>query len=184
LSVNFVGAPARSLAEMRGAQEKTIVGASLLTIVPIGQYDPARLINLGSNRWSFRTRLGASRRAGAWIFEAIGESWFFTENPEAYGGTSIRQDPILAAQLNLIRQLPRGAWCGVGYGYGEGGRTTVSSQPKDTRQVNRRLGGVVSYPLSGRYSLKLVYIRGLSTRIGADFDSVSLHWQVRWGGGA
>jgi hypothetical protein len=84
----------------------------------------------------------------------------------------------------LIRQLPRGAWLGVGWGYGEGGRTTVSGQPKDTRQVNRRLGGVVSYPLSGRYSLKLGYIRGLSTRIGADFDSVSLHWQVRWGGGA
>jgi hypothetical protein len=184
LSVNFVGAPARTTAQMRAREEGTVLGVSCLAIVPIGEYDPGKLINLGSNRWSFRTRLGASRRAGRWIFEAIGESWFFTENPEVFGGKSIRQDPIFAVQLNVIRQLPRGAWLAAGYGYGEGGRTTVSGEQKDTRQVNERLGGAVVYPLSGRYSLKLVYIRGLSTRIGADFDSVNLLWQVRWGGGA
>jgi hypothetical protein len=183
LSVNFVGAPARTLAEMRREQEGTILGAALLAIVPIGQYDPDKLINLGSNRWSFRTRLGASHRVGRWTFEAIGETWLFTENPDAFGGTSIRQDPILAMQLNVIRNLPRGVWLGAGYGYGEGGQTTVSGQAKDTRQVNQRLGGALVYPLNPRHSLKLAYIGGTSTRIGADFDSVSLHWQVRWGGG-
>ncbi|MGH2571625.1 MAG: transporter, partial [bacterium] len=182
-SVNFIGAPARTPAQMRAREEGTVVGAACLAIVPVGQYDPARLINLGSNRWSFRTRLGASHRAGRWTFEAIGETWMFTENPEAFGGVSIRQDPILAVQLNVIRQLPRGAWLGAGYGYGEGGRTTVSGQEKDTRQVNERLGGVLVYPLSGPTSLKLAYIHGVSTRIGADFDIVSLQWQVRWGGG-
>jgi hypothetical protein len=31
--------------------------------------------------------------------------------------------------------------------------------------------------------LKLAYIGGASTRLGADFDSIVLVYQYRWGGG-
>ena len=183
LAVNFVGAPARTLQEIGSYREGTVVGAALLANVPIGQYDTERLINLGSNRWAFRGRLGASHRLGRWNFEVMGEIWAFTQNPEAAGGATISQKPILAIQLNAIHRFKRGFWLAVGAGYGEGGRTTVSGVPKDTRQINKRFGVTLVYPVGTRYSLKLAYLSSLSTRIGADFDKIAVYWQVRWGGG-
>ncbi len=183
LAVNFVGAPARTLQELSTYREGTIVGASVLASVPIGQYDPERLINLGSNRWAFRARLGASQHLSRWYFELIGELWAFTQNPEAIGNNTIGQDPIMAIQLNAIHQFRSGFWLGAGIGYGEGGKTIVSGVEKDTRQINKRFGFTLVYPLNRQHSLMLSYLNSLSTVIGADFDKLGLAWQVRWGGG-
>ena len=42
------------------APPRTIVGVSLLVQAPTGQYDPDRLINIGTNRWTFRPEVGVS----------------------------------------------------------------------------------------------------------------------------
>jgi hypothetical protein len=184
LLVNFVGAPALTSREMRTYSEGTIIGASLMAIIPLGQYDPDKLINLGSNRWAFRTRLGASRRIGRWIVETIGSVALFAENTEAFGGVSIEQDPLYSLQFNGIYHTRRGFWIGGGFGYGEGGQTTVSGQEKDTQQISRRLGATLVYPLSGRNSLKISYTNSLSTAIGADYDLIKVSWRFLLGGGA
>jgi hypothetical protein len=154
-----------------------------MVTVPIGQYDPEKLINLGSNRWAFRCRLGASHHADRWYFELIAEAWFFTENPEAFGGNTITQEPLFAGQFNAIYQFKRGFWLGAGIGYGEGGQTAVNGEESDTSQVNKRFGTTLVYPLNQRHSLKFTYLNSLSAAIGADFDKFGLAWQVRWGGG-
>lgn len=72
---------------------------------------------------------------------------------------------------------------GFGFGFGEGGRTTVGDLEKDTYQINKRLGGTLVYPVNKRHSLKFVYINSLSTAIGTDFDRAGVFWQMHWGGG-
>jgi len=183
LAVNFVGAPASTLREMATYHESTVVGAAFLVKVPLGQYDPEKLINLGSNRWSFRGRLGGSQRVGRWNFELIGELWAFTENSEAFGANTISQDPILSIQTNVVYRFRRGFWGAAGFGYGEGGQTEVSGVEKDTNQINKRFGLTLVFPIGTRHSLKAAYLNSLSTRIGADFDSFTFGWQYRWGGG-
>jgi hypothetical protein len=182
LTVDFIGVPALEPKAMRKYREGTVVGASLMAVAPLGQYSSEKLINLGSNRWAFRTRLGASQRLGRLIFEVVGAALFFTKNPDAYGGVSIRQDPILSMQFNAVYHTRPGFWVGVGFGYGEGGQTTVDGQEKDTHQVNKRLGATLVYPLNRRNSLKLVYVNSLSAAIGADFNRVGLSWLTYLGG--
>lgn len=182
-AVDFIGAPARTLEQIASYRERTVVGASILVSVPLGQYDPSKLINLGSNRWGFRGRIGATQRVRHWTFEFIAELWAFTQNPEAFGGVTIDQDPILSGQINGIYQFRRGFWLGLGFGYGEGGQTTVDGDKKNTKQNNQRFGGTLVFPINPRNSLKLAYVNSLSTLIGADFDRLSISWQVRWGGG-
>jgi hypothetical protein len=62
VSVNFYGAPALDAAAFRDYRQDVIVGASLQVSVPWGQYDPNRLVNLGNNRWSFKSEVGVSKR--------------------------------------------------------------------------------------------------------------------------
>lgn len=93
MSVNFVGSPALEKTEYVDWEQQTIVGASLQVIMPLGQFDPTKLINLGSNRWTFRTQLGVSHAMGSWILEAAAAAWLFTDNQEFFGGLELEQRP-------------------------------------------------------------------------------------------
>ena len=65
LSVLFLGAPALPIEEFRKApSQKTILGASINIIAPIGQFYSDKLINIGTNRWSFRPELALSQPVG------------------------------------------------------------------------------------------------------------------------
>ena len=48
LSVNLLGAPALSLPEFAKFQQDTIVGVTLLVTAASGQYDPTKLVNIGT----------------------------------------------------------------------------------------------------------------------------------------
>ncbi len=100
LSVNFVGAPALEIPRFMTYRQETIVGASLRVIVPLGQYDNTRLINLGTNRWTFIPRLGVSRSLGRWTLEGIVSAWLFADNADFFGVT-LEQDPLWAIQGNV-----------------------------------------------------------------------------------
>ena len=182
LSVNFLGAPAIKMSEMKTYTNNTVVGASLHVVVPLGHYNPEKLINLGQNRWAFRPRVGVSHKAGRWTLEAMGSVWLYTENPDFYGGVKVTQDPLWAFQANVIHQFPSGIWFGVGAGFSRGGKTASDGVYGNTYKKSTRWAALLSYPLARRHSVKVIYIDGLSTRLGADFDQVSISYLIRWGG--
>ena len=180
-AVNFLGAPALRGAEFFQWKQKTIAGASVQVLVPIGQYDPDKLINLGSNRWSFKTRVGVSQRIQKWILEGIAAAWFFTPNNDFFGGNRLTQDPIWAGQVNIGYVFKPGLWLALNAGYGTGGSVTVTGAAQSV-QKNTRLGLVFAVPVDAQNLLRFVYISGLSTRLGADFDTFGAGYVRRWGG--
>lgn len=182
LSVNFVGAPALKLPEFAKYEHGTIVGASLQVVAPIGQYDTERLINLGSNRWTFKPRVGVSQPIGRWIVEGHGTAWFFTPNPNALGART-SQAPLWALDAHLARLFGNGIWASVDIGYIIGGRTTRNGLPSTAKQKSARLGATLAIPLARRHSIKLGYFTGLYTQLGSDFDNLVVGYQYRWGGG-
>jgi hypothetical protein len=182
LAVSFLGAPALNLRDFASYREGTVAGASLMVSVPVGQYDPSKLINLGSNRWAVRPRIGASHATGKWTFEAFGDVWLFSDNPNLLGFV-VEQDPIWAVQGHVIYSFKPSLWLGFDAGYGWGGNTTIDGVVKDNRQENSLLAGTLAVPVSRRTSLKFVYSTGVSTRLGADFDTFQVFYQYRWGGG-
>ena len=52
-AVNLYGAPAMNLKGFASYRQRTNIGVSLVAALPLGEYDPTKLINLGSNRFSF-----------------------------------------------------------------------------------------------------------------------------------
>lgn len=182
LSVNFLGAPAIKMSEMKTYDKNTVVGASLQVVVPVGQYYAEKLINLGQNRWAFRPRAGISHRVKGWTLEAMVDVWLFTENPNFFGGSRVTQDPLWSLQGNVIHQFRSGIWLGAGLGISRGGKVASNGVYGDNYKKNTRWGFIFSYPLNRTYSAKVQYIDGLRTRLGSDFDQVSIAFQVRWGG--
>ena len=115
LSVNFYGAPALTLKEFAEYRQDLIIGASFAVTAPIGQYDSSRVVNLGTNRWSFRPELGVSKALGPVTLEYTAGSTFFTENTDFLGGRTRSQEPIVSMQGHAIYSFRPGT-LGVGHG--------------------------------------------------------------------
>ncbi len=178
--VNLHGAPALSASEFAQYKQDLVVGVGLSVSAPLGQYDPDRLVNLGTNRWSFKGEAGLSKSLGKWILEAIGGATFYTDNDDFFGGQHRSQDPIYSAQGHVIYRFPRGIWSALNATYYTGGRTTIDGVEGDDLQSNWRYGFTVALPVSRQSSIKLYGNDGLYTRIGDDFRLFGVAWQFRW----
>jgi hypothetical protein len=62
----FHGAPALTLGEFSQYEAGVVLGAGLRLSIPVGDYNSRELLNLGSNRWSLRGELSASRAWDEW----------------------------------------------------------------------------------------------------------------------
>ena len=62
------------------------VGVSVTVAPPLGQYDPAKLIDLGNNRWSFKPEIGLSRTRGPWVLEAMAGVWLLRTTRTSLAG--------------------------------------------------------------------------------------------------
>jgi len=181
MSVNFIGAPALSLADFRNYKQNFVVGASMQVYLPTGQYDPLRLVNIGTNRFSFKPELGMSKKLGPLQLELTGGVAFYTVNNDFYQGKTRKQAPIGSIQAHVNFNFKKGIWAALDWTYYWGGHTTTDGVEKDDLQKNTRLGFNLNFPVSLRHSIRLYYSTGVWTRTGTDFDLAGTVWQYRWG---
>ncbi|WP_296493229.1 transporter [Rhodoferax sp.] len=183
LSMNFYGAPALSLPAFRAYQQDLIVGGSLQISAPTGQYDPAKLVNIGTNRWSIKPEIGASKALGPWTIEGAAAVTLFTTNDDFFNGKRRSQDPVYALRAHAIYNFKGGIWGSADATYFAGGRTTLNGAQGVDLQQNWRLGGTLAFPVDLQNSVKLYASTGVSARTGNSYDLLGLAWQYRWGGG-
>jgi len=183
LSINFFGAPALTLPEFKSYEQDVIVGASFQMSVPAGQYDDAKLINLGAHRWYFKPEFGVSKALGQWTFEGKAAVTIFTTNNDFFNGNQRSQDPLYSVQVNAIYNFPYGIWGSLDATYFAGGRTTLNGTLNSDLQQNWRAGATLAFPVDVRNSIKLYASTGLFARTGNSYDLVGIVWQYRWGGG-
>ena len=182
-TINLYGAPALSYKEFKDYQQDTIIGFSFKLTAPLGVYDTDKLLNIGTNRWSFEPEFGISKAIGRWTLDAAVAAVFYTDNDEFDNGKTRQQDPIYSVQGHVIYSFPKNIWAAVSATYYEGGRTTIDGVTKDDLQENWRTGFTVAFPVNRNHSIKLFGNSGVSTRTGTDYDSLGIAWQYRWGGG-
>ena len=180
LDVLLVGAPVLEASEFGSYEQKSVAGLRFDLIVPSGQYDSSKLINLGSNRWAFHSEVGLSKTWGRWTVEGAAGAWFYSNNDDFFGGFELSQDPFLVAKVNIIRSIRPGFWWALGMGYGQGGRTFVNGEPRNTKQKNWRITAMVVFPISPTQGLSLTAASGRTFQAGPDFDVIALAYQFAW----
>ena len=177
--VNLVGGPAMTPQEFAKVGQRRNIGVSLTVAAPTGQYDPTRIVNFGTNRWSFKPEIGYSSIKGRWIVDAAMGVWLFTDNDDFLGVTR-EQDPIGSFQAHLSYDITQKIWLSLDANYFTGGRTTLGGEQKDDLQKNSRIGLTLSLPLRPRQTLRLAGATGAFTSFGADFDQLLVAYLYRW----
>lgn len=188
-AVNIKGGPAMDQQEMSKWRQKTIVGASIKIIAPTGQYDSAKLLNYGSNRWAIKPELGLSQRWSHWVVDTYGALWFFTTNHDFFSQdpnaprNSLSEKSVFAFEGHLSYDVRPRCWISLDGNFWVGGRTGVDGvENAGTKQKNSRVGTTVSLPVTSHQAFKFSYNRGAYVRYGGNYDTISAGWQYSWQG--
>jgi hypothetical protein len=188
LSVNLKGGPAMPVPQYLKWKQKVLLGASLKVIAPTGQYDPTKLINWGTNRWSFKPEFGYSQRWKNWELDGYAGVWLFTTNSDFwsrniyYAGTrSQTQNPMGSFEGHLSYDFKPRLWASLDGNFWFGGKTTAGGVVNPlSEQNNSRIGGTISVPITKHQSLKFSYSDGTYIRYGGNYQNVSVAWQYSW----
>ena len=182
LSINLIGAPTMDLQDYQAFRQNphAILGASVKTVAPTGQYDPDRLINIGTNRWAVRARLGYAQplKDTRWVLELAVGTWFFEDNDEFLGETR-KQDPVTAIDFSVIRRFRPGFWGSLDFNYYLGGRSTFVGEKGADFQRNSRFGFTVAFPIKGRHAMKASFSNGITVRSGDDYQTFAVSYIYR-----
>ena len=182
MTVNFIGAPPLTRQEFASYRQDWVFGASLQLGLPIGDYDPARLVNIGANRESAKLEAGVSKNLPHWLLEVSVADTYYQDNTNFYVGRVREQDSIASLQGHAVYRFSKGIWLAFDATHYSGGKTTTNGVQSSDLQSNSRLGITASLPINPKQSVKLAASTGVSTRTGTDFDTVAAVWQYAWGG--
>jgi hypothetical protein len=183
LSTILYGAQAMTPAAFRSYRQNLIVGASLQVSVPLGQYNPTRLVNIGTNRWSFRPEIGISKAVGRLTLEAQAAATVYTDNPDFFGGNRRSVSPLYSGQVHAIYNFRSGLWSSLDATYFTGGQTTVNGTLHQDLERNWRVGATLAVPVDRRNSIKFYASSGVSARTRNNYNLIGAAWQLRWGAG-
>jgi hypothetical protein len=160
------------------ANPRPIIGASLKVQIPTGQYDPDRLVNVGANRWAARLKLGSViKLKSTWLLELSASAWFFGDDNDFVMGKK-EQEPIFAAETNIIKRIRPGLWASLDITYYRGGRQTIDGNPLRNKQNNVKLGGTLVVPFLKRHAIKIGYADGIITRFGNNFSQFIVSYNL------
>lgn len=180
MAVNLLGAPSMTPADFQKlrANPHPILGASVKVLVPTGQYDADRLINVGTNRWSVKPELGLIiPLRPKWLLELEAGVWFFSDDDDFIAGER-EQAPIFAGEVHLIHRFKPGFWASLEANYFIGGQQTIGGNELVDVQRNSRIGATIVVPFLGRHAIKAGYSRGVVTDFGTDFQQFLVSYQV------
>lgn len=178
--INIIGSPAMKPQDFVTHKEDFVLGASIVTSVPTGQYSEEKLINLGSNRWGFKPEIGMSYKLYSFYLELYTGIWMYTKNSRYLKNNTISQQPLFTFQSHISYIFPSKIWVAADIGYANGGETSVNGISANNVQNNVRTGFTLSVPIAQGHSVKALFNTGVATRIGGDFTTFSLAYQYSW----
>ena len=177
LGINLTGSPPLDKREFKRYTQKTIVGASVVILVPTGLYYADKRINIGSNRWAFKPELGLSKRVGRMYLETYSGVWFYTVNSSYLTSKRLSQDPVFNIQVHAAYYFGNMMWVSVNSVWFVGGQTKVDDAPQGALLNNWRAGATWGIPIARGQSLKFQFHIGLFTADQYRYSLATLAYQ-------
>ncbi|MBV4356947.1 transporter [Pinibacter aurantiacus] len=177
LGINLTGSPPLDKKDFVRYTQKTIVGVSLVTSIPIGYYEQDKRINPGSNRWGFKPEIGISKRFKRVYAELYSGVWFYTANTKYLVTKTQIQKPVFNIQGHASYYFKRQMWVSINANWFNGGKTLVDGEEQGNLLDNWRIGATWSFPIAKGHSLKLQFHVGAFTESGYDYNAASLAYQ-------
>ena len=180
------GGPALSVAQFADYKPTTTVGMSLTITAPTGQYNPNKILNLGSDRWSFKPEIAVTHPFGPeqkWGVEAFANSYFFTDNTSYHGREVLRQHALPGLEGHISYSFSDRFWASLDARYSFRGSTFLNGVNQNNVQQNFGLGTEVNISLNPRNSLVFEFDKSLVHQNGPALSGFAVKYNYSWGKG-
>jgi len=183
LAMLLKGGPALSVAQFEHYEPTTTLGASLTITAPTGLYNPNKILNLGSDRWSFKPEIALSHPFGPeqkWVFDCYGSVYFYTDNTTYHGKELLRQEPLPGVEGHISYSFNGSIWASLDTRYSFRGTTIVDGVPQNNAQQNFILGTEVNVSLNARNSLVFEFAKAPVHNNGQALTGFSVRYDYTW----
>jgi hypothetical protein len=182
----LVGGPALSVADFENYHATTSCGVSLTITGPTGKYDPNRVLNLGSDRWSFKPQLGVSHPFGPdqkWVADGYLYMYFFSDNTEYHGRQILRQEPLPGFEGHISYNITPDLWVSLDANYAFRGNTVVDGVDQNDAQKSLTVGTEANWTINSRNALAFVFAKAAVHDNAPAYTGVALKYFYSWGRG-
>lgn len=186
VSMLLKGGPALSEAQFEGYTPRTTLGVSVAVTAPTGSYDPARILNLGADRWSFKPEIALSHPFGPghkWAFDVYGNVYWYTDNTSYRGREVLRQEPLVGLEAHISYSFSDRIWTSLDTRYSGRAATLIDGVNQNNPQQNFVLGSETNISLTPRSSLVVAFGKALVHRNGPAVTGVAVKYDYTWGTG-
>jgi hypothetical protein len=179
------GGPALNAQQFDGYKPYTTLGLSLAMTAPTGLYSPDKILNLGSDRWSFKPEFAVTYPFGQqrWELDGHFNIYFFTDNVAYRGKEILKQQALPGLETHLSYSLTNSVWASLDTRYSFRGDTFINGYDQKDPQKNFTLGSEINISLNSRHSLVVEVARSVVHVNGPSFGGVALKYLYVWGKG-
>jgi hypothetical protein len=180
------GGPALDVAQFENYKPTTTVGVSLTMTAPTGLYRSSKILNLGSERWSFKPEIGVCHPFGPeqkWEFDAYANAYFYTDNSSYHGKNILTQQPLPGVEGHISYSFNDSVWASLDTRYSFHGTTIVGGVNQNNPQQNFILGSEVNVSINDRNSLLFEFAKALVHQNGPAVTGFSVRYDYFWGKG-
>jgi len=180
------GGPALSIRQFASYKPTTTVGVSLTISAPTGHYDPDKVLNLGSDRWSFKPEVGVSYPIGPkqkWVLDAYANANFYTDDTSYHGTEILRQEALPGLEGHISYSFVSNLWASLDTRYSFRGDTFVNGINQNNSQENFTIGSEVNVALNPQNSLVFEFAKALVHQNGSAYTGFTVKYIYSWGKG-
>jgi hypothetical protein len=180
------GGPALSVPQFADYKPTTTVGVSLTITAPTGKYNSNKILNLGSDRWSFKPEIALSHPFGPhqkWEGEVYANSYFFTDNTSYHGREILRQHALPGIEGHISYSFFDSLWASLDARYSFHGTTFLNGVNQNNSQQNFGLGSALNVSLNPRSSLGFIFEKALVHQNGPALRGFVVKFNYSWGKG-
>jgi len=185
LAMLLKGGPALSVMQFESYKPTTTLGVSFTFTAPTGLYHSSKILNLGSDRWSFKPEIALSHPFGPeqkWDFEAYANADFYTDNTSYHGREILRQQPLPGIEGHISYSFNDSFWASVDTRYSFRATTFINGVSQNNAQQNFIIGCETNLSFNPRNSLVFEFAKAAVHNNGPALVGFSVKYDYTWPG--
>jgi hypothetical protein len=160
----IIGSPA--MTRMQYAQHKPgfSLGGLVMVTAPTGAYDDTKLLNLGTNRWSFRVGAplgwaigGSYLSPNLTTIEFVPSVTFYTTNDSPFRADRVSQNALFRIEGHLTHNFNRALWGSIDLTGNTGGATTTDDKSDNNGKTWMGAGVTAGMNFSPAFGISATY---------------------------
>jgi hypothetical protein len=184
LAMLVKGGPTLNTTQFDSYKPTTIVGASVAVTAPTGLYDPDKILNLGSDRWSVKPEIALSQPFGPgqkWQLDAYANAYFYTDNTAYRGREILRQQPLTGMEEHISYSFNDSLWISSDTRYSFRGATVIDGVDQNNTQHNLIVGSEMKLSMNARHSLLVEFAKAVIHHNSPGVIGLAVKYDYTWG---